>query len=76
MKNFQLTYLILLFLSPFAFYSQIQGDGGVPKTFKSIKDYKTIDTWVFSTPDLASLKQEDAVYDDSGGSTSFAFNLL
>ena len=66
MKNFQLTYLFLLFLSPFAFYSQIQGDGGVPKTFKSIKDYKTIDTWVFSTPDLASLKQEDAVYDDAG----------
>ena len=66
MKNFQLTYLILLFLSPCAFYSQIQGDGGVPKTFKSIKDYKTIDAWVFSTPDLASLKQEDAIYDDSG----------
>lgn len=66
MKNFQLTCLFLLSLSPFAFYSQIQGDGGVPKTYKSIKDYKTIDTWLFSTPDLASLKQEDELYDNSG----------
>jgi hypothetical protein len=65
MKNFTLT--ITLFLTfPFAFFSQIQGDGGVPKTFKSIKDYKTIDTWLFSTPDLVALKQEDELYDDSG----------
>ena len=65
MKNFTLTITLFL-IFPFAFFSQIQGDGGVPKTFKSIKDYKTIDTWVFSTPDLVALKQEDELYDDSG----------
>jgi len=65
MKKLKTTALLLLF-TPFSFFSQIQGDGGVPKTYKSINNYKTIDTWVFSTPDLVSLKQEDDLYDDSG----------
>jgi hypothetical protein len=65
MKNFKNT-VILILLTPFTILSQIQGDGGVPKTYKTINNYKTIDTWVFSTPDLVSLKQEDALYDDSG----------
>ena len=65
MKNLKTTALLLLF-TPFYFFSQIQGDGGVPKTYKTINNYKTIDTWEFSTPDLVSLKQEDELYDNSG----------
>ena len=65
MKKIQSILLFSLFL-PCALLSQIQGDGGVPKTHKTINNYKTIDTWVFSTPDLVSLKEEDDLYDNSG----------
>ena len=60
---------LILFLSllfPLSFYSQVQGDGGVPKTFKKTSNYKTVDTWKFETPDLDLLKQEDEQYDVSG----------
>jgi len=59
----------ILFFSlffPFSIFAQVQGDGGVPKTFKKISNYKTIDTWFFETPDLVALKQEDDQYDNSG----------
>ena len=55
-----------MFMLPFALISQIQGDGSLPKTYKTNNNYKTIDTWVFSTPDLVALKQEDDLYDNSG----------
>jgi hypothetical protein len=58
--------LFLSLLFPLSFFSQVQGDGGVPKTFKTISNYKTIDTWKFETPDLVALKQEDELYDSSG----------
>ena len=66
MKNYKLTLLLTCLCFPFAFISQIQGDGSLPKTYKTINNYKTIDTWVFSTPDLVALKQEDDLYDNSG----------
>ncbi len=59
----------ILFFSlffPFSIFAQVQGDGGVPKTFKKTSNYKTIDTWFFETPDLVALKQEDDQYDNSG----------
>ena len=58
--------LFFALLFPLSFFSQVQGDGGVPKTFKKKSNYKTIDTWLFETPDLVSLKQEDDHYDGSG----------
>ena len=66
MKNYKLTLLLTCLCFPFALISQIQGDGSLPKTYKTNNNYKTIDTWVFSTPDLVALKQEDDLYDNIG----------
>jgi hypothetical protein len=44
----------------------IQGDGGLPKTYKTILNTKDIDTWVFDQPDISALQAEDIINDTKG----------
>ena len=70
-KSFLLTFFLLLSLVTF---SQ-QGDGGLPKTFKEVIDYNKIDKRVFDEPNIAALKIEDSLTDNSGTAPwRFGFN--
>ena len=70
-KSFLLTFFLLLSLVTF---SQ-QGDGGFPKTFKEVIDYNKIDKRVFDEPNIAALKIEDSLTDNSGTAPwRFGFN--
>jgi hypothetical protein len=52
-----------------------QGDGGLPKTFKEVVDYNKIDKRVFDEPNIAALKIEDSLTDNSGTAPwRFGFN--
>ncbi|NBW30950.1 MAG: lysyl endopeptidase, partial [Flavobacteriales bacterium] len=52
-----------------------QGDGGLPKTFKEVIDYNKIDNRVFDEPNIAALKIEDSLTDNSGTAPwRFGFN--
>jgi hypothetical protein len=70
-KSFFLSFFLLLSLVTF---SQ-QGDGGLPKTFKEVIDYNKIDKRVFDEPNIAALKIEDSLTDNSGTAPwRFGFN--
>ena len=70
-KSFFLSFFLLLSLVTF---SQ-QGDGGFPKTFKEVIDYNKIDKRVFDEPNIAALKIEDSLTDNSGTAPwRFGFN--
>ena len=63
-----------LVVSGFVF-SQIQGNGGIPKGLKINEIIKTIDHRVFSKPDLEQLRSEDALVDNTGSAPwRFGFN--
>lgn len=66
MKQLFTTFLFLSLFSLIGFTQNIQGDGGLPKTFKQTLNTKDIDTWVFETPDISSLQAEDAINDPKG----------
>jgi hypothetical protein len=59
-------FTLVLSLMTFFIYGQKQGNGGVPKSFKYEQIYKNIDQRTFSTPDLALLRAEDALVDNTG----------
>lgn len=65
MKQLYTTVLFIFTLSFFNF-AQVQGDGGLPKTYKSNLNTKDIDTWLFNTPNIEALQAEDAVNDPKG----------
>ena len=70
-KSFFLSFFLLLSL---VIFSQ-QGDGGLPKTFKKVVDYNKIDKRVFDEPNIAALKIEDSLTDNSGTAPwRFGFN--
>jgi hypothetical protein len=70
-KSFFLSFFLLLSLVTF---SQ-QGDGGLPKTYKEVVDYNKIDKRVFDEPNIAELKIEDSLTDNSGTAPwRFGFN--
>ena len=70
-KSFFLSFFLLLSL---VIFSQ-QGDGGLPKTFKEVIDYNKIDKRVFDEPNIAALKIEDSLTDNSGTAPwRFGFN--
>jgi hypothetical protein len=70
-KSFFLSFFLLLSL---VIFSQ-QGDGGLPKTFKKVIDYNKIDKRVFDEPNIAALKIEDSLTDNSGTAPwRFGFN--
>ena len=66
MKQLFTTFLFLSLFSIIGFTQNIQGDGGLPKTFKQTLNTKDIDTWIFETPDISSLQAEDAINDPKG----------
>ena len=66
MKQLFTTFIFLSLFSIIGFTQNIQGDGGLPKTFKQTLNTKDIDTWVFETPDISSLQAEDAINDPKG----------
>ncbi|MDG1734437.1 MAG: T9SS type A sorting domain-containing protein [Crocinitomicaceae bacterium] len=66
MKQFFTTFLFLTLTAFYGLTQNIQGDGGLPKTFKQTLNTKDLDTWVFETPDVASLLAEDAINDPKG----------
>ena len=68
MKQFFTTFLFLTLTAFYGLTQNIQGDGGLPKTFKQTLNTKDLDTWVFETPDVASLLAEDALIDPKGDS--------
>jgi len=68
MKQFFTTFLFLTLAAFYGLTQNIQGDGGLPKTFKQTLNTKDLDTWVFETPDVASLLAEDAIIDPKGDS--------
>jgi hypothetical protein len=59
-------FTLVLSLLTIFIYGQKQGNGGVPKSFKYEQLYKNIDQHTFSSPDIASLKAEDAQVDNTG----------
>lgn len=59
-------FTLVLSLLTIFIYGQKQGNGGVPKSFKYEQLYKNIDQRTFSSPDIASLKAEDAQVDNTG----------
>jgi hypothetical protein len=65
---------ISLFLSLGAI-AQYQGNGGKPKSYKLVSDYKNIDVRFFAEPDVAALRTEDEQTDDTGTAPwRFGFN--
>lgn len=60
-----LVSISFLIVSGFLF-SQIQGNGGIPKGMKVNELIKNIDHRVFSQPDLELLRTEDALVDNTG----------
>ncbi len=59
-------FTLVLSLLTIFIYGQKQGNGGIPKSFKYEQLYKNIDQRTFSSPDIASLKAEDAQVDNTG----------
>lgn len=57
--------ICFLIVSGFLF-SQIQGNGGVPKSFKYEQLFKNIDSRTFSKPNVEALRAEDALIDHTG----------
>jgi len=66
MKKLFTTFLFLTLTAFYGLTQNIQGDGGLPKTFKQTLNTKDIDSWVFETPDVAILLAEDAINDPKG----------
>ena len=70
-KSFLLSFFLF---SSLVIFSQ-QGDGGLPKTFEEVIDYNKIDKRVFDEPNIAALKIEDSLTDNSGTAPwRFGFN--
>lgn len=66
MKQLLTSLFLTTFISVSSFAQTIQGDGGVPKTYKETLNTKDIDTWVFDKPDIEGLQAEDAINDPKG----------
>ncbi len=66
MKQFFTTLFLTALISSSSFTQIIQGDGGVPKTYKDPLNTKDIDTWVFQKPDISALQAEDVLNDIKG----------
>ena len=60
MKQFFTTFLFLTLTAFYGLTQNIQGDGGLPKTFKQTLNTKDLDTWVFETPDVPSMRRNPA----------------
>lgn len=70
-----LTFTILFSLITVLAFSQRQGNGGVPKSFKYEQLYKTIDQHTFPRPNIETLRTEDALIDHTGTAPwRFGFN--
>ena len=66
MKQLFTTLFLTCLISGSFFAQTIQGDGGVPKTYKQTLNTKDLDTWVFDKPDITALQAEDAINDSKG----------
>lgn len=66
MKQLFALLFLICFVSNSFFAQPIQGDGGVPKTYKQTLNTKDLDTWVFDKPDITALQAEDAINDQKG----------
>ena len=66
MKQLFTTLFLTCLVSGSFFAQTIQGDGGVPKTYKQTLNTKDLDTWVFDKPDITALQAEDAINDPKG----------
>ena len=66
MKHLFTSLFLTCWVSLFSFAQTIQGDGGLPKTYKETLITKDIDTWVFEQPDISALQTEDAINDLKG----------
>lgn len=62
----KIKFTILFSIITVLVLGQKQGNGGVPKSFKYEQLYKNIDQRTFSTPNLESLRSEDAMTDHTG----------
>lgn len=72
MKVTLLTFCAFFYV--FTVNSQVQGDGGTPKSYK-IQGTKSVPSIQFVEPDIAALKMEDAIVDaDKSGPWRFGFN--
>lgn len=67
MKKLSTTLLFSIVISTISF-TQVQGDGGLPKTFKNTLNTKDIDSWLFEKPDITALQAEDEINDPKGNS--------
>jgi lysyl endopeptidase len=71
----KIKFTILFSIITSLVFGQKQGNGGVPKSFKYEQLYKNIDQRTFSTPNLESLRSEDAMTDHTGTAPwRFGFN--
>jgi hypothetical protein len=71
----KIKFTILFSIITVLVLGQKQGNGGVPKSFKYEQLYKNIDQRTFSTPNLESLRSEDAMTDHTGTAPwRFGFN--
>ena len=71
----KIKFTILFSIITVLVLGQKQGNGGVPKSFKYEQLYKNIDQRMFSTPNLESLRSEDAMMDNTGTAPwRFGFN--
>lgn len=65
---------ICAFFYVFTVNSQVQGDGGTPKSYK-LQGTKSVPTIKFVEPDIAALRQEDAIVDaEKSGPWRFGYN--
>ena len=67
MKKLSTTLLFSIVIATISF-AQVQGDGGLPKTFKNTLNTKDIDSWLFEKPDITALQAEDEINDPKGNS--------
>ncbi|MFM7667514.1 MAG: hypothetical protein ACKO7D_04925, partial [Bacteroidota bacterium] len=69
------TFAVFFSLFTVLAFSQKQGNGGIPKSFKYEQLYKNIDHRAFSAPNLEALRGEDALIDHTGTAPwRFGFN--
>ena len=66
MKHLFTSLFLTCWVSFSSFAQTIQGDGGLPKTYKATLITKDIDTWVFDQPNIGALQAEDAINDPKG----------
>lgn len=68
----------LLFGLTFISFSQIQGDGGIPKSsLNSTSDVQTLKPIIFSQPNIQQLRAEDQIVDsEKSGPWRFAYNHI